>query len=190
MGEDLARFRMLDCPSCRTSLFLQDDRMALAGDMGVMHDVPLLFALGDAVTIGKARYRPVGHARYSYGRGTWDEFWALVDTGDAAWLSVDEGDLVLQRPLGAEVPNLAQPPALGDQFTHRGQNFTVVEAEQATCAALRGNFPERLYPGERYRFVNATGPDGTLLSGEFGGGTAQWYLGTWVDPFAVKVARP
>jgi len=43
--------------------------------------------------------------------------------------------------------------------------------------------------GEKFRFINATSRDGALLSGEFGEGKATWYMGEWVDPFAVKVTR-
>jgi hypothetical protein len=188
LGEDLARFRMLNCPSCGTSLFLQDDRLTLAGDQGVMHDVPLLFGLGDEVTVGGRGYRPVGHARYSYGRGAWDEFWVLDSTGNG-WISVDEGDVVVQDPLHRDAPDLQTPPPLGSNLAFRGVSFTVTEADEAACIALRGNFPEVLRVGERYRFVNATAGNGAFLSGEFGDGSAQWYLGGWVDPFAVGVTR-
>lgn len=189
LGEDLARFRMLNCPSCGTSLFLQDDRLDLAGEQGVMHEGPLLFGLGDDVLIGGRSFRPQGHARYSYGRGTWDEFWALDGHGEGRWISVDEGDVVVQRPLGRDAPDLGEPPALGSTFAHRGDEFTVTEFEEATCVALRGNFPELLHVGEKYRFINTTGRDGALLSVEFGEGKATWYMGEWVDPFAVKVTR-
>ncbi|MGQ0564524.1 MAG: DUF4178 domain-containing protein [Gemmobacter sp.] len=190
LGAELARYRMLNCPSCGTSLFLQDDRLDLAGEQGVMHDSPLLFGLGDEIGIGGQSFRAQGHARYGYGRGTWDEFWVVDGHGGGRWISVDEGDVVVQRPLGRDAPDLVEPPALGSTFTLRGDTFTVTEFEQATCVALRGNFPERLHAGETYRFINATGRDGTLLSGEFGDGTAWWYRGDWVDPFAVRVTRP
>jgi len=190
VGEALARFRMLNCPSCGTSLFLQDDRLTLAGELGVMHEVPLLFGLGDSVAIGGRAFTPVGHARYSYGRGTWDEFWALDASGSGGWISVDEGDVVVQRPLHRDAPDLTRPPTLGSRISVRAGDFTVTEVEQATCVALRGNFSEVLQRGERYRFVNATGKKAAILSGEFGDGVVRWYLGDWVDAFAVKVTRP
>jgi hypothetical protein len=189
LGEDLGRYRMLNCPSCGTSLFLQDDRLTLAGDLGVMHDAPLLFGLGDEVRIGGRSYHVVGHARYSYGRGTWDEFWAPDRGSDGVWISVDEGDVVVQVPQSRDLPDLTAPPELGSRFSFRHETFMVSEAEEATCVALRGNFPELLRLGERFRFVNATDESGALLSVECGEDSVNWYLGQWVDPFDVKVTR-
>jgi hypothetical protein len=154
-----------------------------------MHESPLLFGLEDKVLVGGRSFRPQGHARYSYGRGTWDEFWALDGHAEGRWISVDEGDVIVQRPLGRDAFDLVEPPNFGSTFTHQGEEFTVTETEEATCLALRGNFPELLRVGERYYFINATGQDGALLSGEFGEGKATWYIGEWVDPFAVRVTR-
>ncbi|NUB45296.1 DUF4178 domain-containing protein [Fertoebacter nigrum] len=189
LGPQFARLKMMNCPSCGTSLFVQDDQMRLAGEQGVMHDVPLLFGLGDRVVIGGLTYHPVGHARYSYGRGTWDEFWTTSDTGAGRWISVDEGDVVVQEPLDGGMPAFSTPPALGSAFRCLDGHFTVTEAEEATCVALRGNFPDLLLIGEVHHFINATAADATLLSGEFGPDGARWFLGEWVDPFDVRVDR-
>jgi hypothetical protein len=186
LGEQLAFVKMLTCPSCGTTLFLRDAAFEIAGDGGVLHELPLLIGLGDSFRIGRREFRTLGHARFSYGRGTWDEFWAMDGRGEGAWISVDEGDVVIQsevRP--GELPG-GRLPGLGGNVTWEERSFTVTEVETATCEALRGAFPELLTVGESYRFLNCTGDGGELLSVEDWPGGQSWFLGEWVDPFDIE----
>lgn len=180
--------RMTTCPSCGSTLFLEGERTRLVGEQGVMHDVPLLVGIGDRVRLGAEDVTLHGHARYSYGRGSWDEFWGLDSTGAPVWLSIDEGDVVLQRAL-AKPPTRrhAGPLGPGSVLDLAGEAFRVVEEETATCKALRGSFDEALTVGETYRFVSAQSRNGALLSGEFPDGGERWYLGRWYDPFTIAV---
>jgi hypothetical protein len=66
---------MLTCPSCDTTLYLQSDRLLSAGSAGEMHDSPALFGVGNQVKLGRTTWDVLGHARFSYGRGWWDEYW-------------------------------------------------------------------------------------------------------------------
>lgn len=47
-------------------------------------------------------FLPFGHARFSYGRGWWDEFWCIDPEGTGRWLSADEGDYALESPLNPD----------------------------------------------------------------------------------------
>ncbi len=187
LAPQFARLKMMTCPACGTSLFVQDDQFVLAGDQGVMHDAPMLFALGDTVMLEGMTFRPLGHVRYSYGRGWWDEFWALDERGAGAWISVDEGEVVVQRALDPGAwPALAAPAGLGTVITSRGTEFRVTEVETAVCDALRGELPDILTVGESHRFVNASDGREGLLSGEFWEGGQAWFAGRWFDPFDLR----
>ncbi|NSX53337.1 DUF4178 domain-containing protein [Parasulfitobacter algicola] len=178
---------MIDCDACGTTVFLQDGVFKNAGQRGEMHDTQMLFGLKDTVRILEERYYIAGHVRYSYGRGWWDEFWAVKGNGDGVWLSIDEGDVVSQRSL----PKQDHPPEdtflyVGETVTVQGQLFTATEVSTAECMAFRGEFPEILHVGEKYRFINYTSEHGALLSGEITDDDALWFIGTWIDPFDVK----
>jgi hypothetical protein len=184
----LDRLRMTTCAACGTTLFIHDDRMALAGEQGVMHEAPMLFRLGDTVILPNGRFTPMGHARFGYGRGVWDEFWGIDEDGLSCWLSVDEGDLVLQYPLAPDRrPEMDRVPLLGEDFELERTRFTVTELDEAECVALRGAFEDVPVVGETYTFFNCTGDDMRLLSGEFWGGGRAWYVGHWHDPFEIQV---
>ncbi|PWK57987.1 DUF4178 domain-containing protein [Roseicyclus mahoneyensis] len=183
--------RMFDCPSCDTTLFREGDALAPIGNHGEMHETPMLIGIGDTVEAIGSRWTVLGHVRYDYGRGFWDEMWAETPDGAGAWLSIDEGDVVIQRSLApaAVRAGLAGELRLGVQVRIEGEVYTVTEMDEATATAFRGELPERIELGERHRFVNASGGDGTLLSGEVWDGGETWFVGEWLDPFEIKVER-
>lgn len=179
---------MLTCDGCLTTLYLQDDRLLNAGQSGEMHDSPLLFGLGDRVRFGKTRVDILGHARFSYGRGWWDEFWGMDRQGNGVWVSVDEGDVVVQRALpDDDQPNIARSARIGQETMFQGMDLRVTERDSATCIAVRGSFDETLFVGQTYDFLNLEGPDGLLVSGEFSDDGEIWFAGEWFDPFEVEI---
>lgn len=135
-------------------------------------------------------YTVVGHVRYDYGRGWWDEMWCENQRGQGAWISIDEGDVVLQHPVPDEhYPPMTTAPALGADISLRNTTYRVSERNTATCVAMRGEFPEIIEVGDVHDFVNASGPRGMLASGEFWPGGRAWYEGEWLDPFELDVVR-
>ncbi len=183
-----ATAKMTTCASCTTTLYLVGDHLKNAGNSGEMHDAPLLFQVGQTVQIDTYVCDILGHARFDYGRGWWDEYFAFTRQGGEVWISVDEGDIVLQERLPEkEAPSSATQPGLGETMIAYGEPFRVTERSNATCIAVRGEFPEILYVGSEYSYVNCQGENGLLLSGEFSAGTPDWYIGQWVDPFELQV---
>lgn len=182
--------RMFDCPSCGTTLFRDAGALAPMGNNGEMHDYEMLFGLGDSVTAEGITYIIVGHARYDYGRGTWDEMYGENSQGKGAWISIDEGDVAIQYPYEGDAgPRRSDPLDVGETVNHNGMVYTVTESSTAKCIAVRGQFPEMVQVGDKHSFVNATGPAGELLSGEFWKGGRRWFEGLWLDPFTLKISR-
>lgn len=186
----ISRIKMMTCPSCGTSLFLEDAGARLAGDAGVLHDLPMLFKLGDRVRVGKHVFDVLGQARFSYGRGTWDEFFSMDGRGNPIWISLDEGDVAIQRELSPkEWPRYDGRLRPGIEITFQGDTYRLSELEEAECIGLNGNFPEALTVGERHLFANLMAEDGGILSAEMDGDQHSWFLGQWYHPFDIAVVR-
>lgn len=184
--DQLPLVAMLTCPSCATTLYLDGARLRDAGSAGVMHDAPQLFGIGQSIRLGRRVFTVHGQARFSYGRGWWDEFWGLTDTGESCWVSVDEGDIVLQDRLD-DRPPIGRNTRVGAGFGFADGDWHVTEIGHGECIALRGSFDERLGVGDRFDYINAEGPGGRLLSGEFHGAEQAWFLGQWFDPFEIVI---
>ena len=181
--------RMIVCSSCGSTSVLRDEAFRLAGSGGVMQEAESLVALGRTLRVGGLRLTPAGHARFSYGRGWWDEYWCPESAGKTGyWLSVDEGDYAVERPLPETDWPRARNLRLGQSLTVNGIEFTVTEAENATCLAVRGEFPEEIVPGETHLYYDLSAPGGALATFESWDGGRGWTLGDWVDPWDVRAA--
>ncbi|MGR3802472.1 DUF4178 domain-containing protein [Marinibacterium profundimaris] len=187
VAEALAAAPMAVCPSCDTTLYRLDGRLLSAGTAGEMHDAPLLFGLGDRIRVAGRWHEAVGHARFAYSTGWWDEFWVEDAEGDGRWVSIDEGDVVSQKPL--ETPPVARVPRRVGAIVSFGEGYRVTEIDEGRCIALRGRFPERLAVGDTYDYVNCMASNGELLSGETHAGETEWFLGQWLDPFELEIER-
>lgn len=165
---------------------LVDDAFRKAGEQGLMQDAPSLLKIGEPVSIDGREVTPVGQARFSYGRGWWDEFWCDAG-GEMIWVSVDEGDYAVERPMAKDQWPRRFAGRLGGQVTISDIKFTVTEAETGECIGLRGEFPEELQIGEKHLFYDLTGPKGELVTVEqWGEGARAWFIGYWIDPWRIE----
>ena len=181
-----AAMKMATCASCATTLYLVGDHLKDAGASGDMHDAPSLFQVGQTVRTKLGTVDVHGHARFDYGRGWWDEFFATTHNGTEVWISVDEGDIILQEAVPPkDAPPGRSRPDIGRVVTAFGEEFRVMERSEAQCIAVRGEFPEVLYVGSEYSYVNCQGDGAQMLSGEFSTGAPDWYIGQWIDPFDI-----
>lgn len=177
------------CSSCGSTLFIEDEQVRLAGKQSVLVDYPSLIQLHHPFTYQRDSYQPVGHIRYTYELGYWDEWWVLDNTGEGKWLSVDEGDFVLERPISIQsgLPNLALL-SLEQEYTILNQEWVITELDQAKCVGFTGELPEVIEVGETYDYAHLSGLNGELLTLEFPENQAvRSYMGQWLDPYSIKV---
>ena len=178
--------RMVTCDFCATTSVLKDDVFETAGTGGEMQDAPSLVQLGKAVRVQGLELLPVGHARFSYGRGWWDEFWCIENDGLGHWLSADEGDYALENELAKAHWPRDFRASIGKFVEIAGDTYTVTEAETGTCLAVRGEFPEELEVGETHLYFDLTGSDGQMATYEKWDGGEGWSVGRWIDPWDVR----
>ncbi|MEO0821992.1 MAG: DUF4178 domain-containing protein [Pseudomonadota bacterium] len=177
--------KLVACTHCNTTQMLVDDVFRNAGQQGVMQDIPGLLTLGREARIAGERVRPIGQIRLSYGRGWWDEFWCLFRKGPV-WISVDEGDVAVERPMPPDDWPKGFTPRLGAHVKIAGLDFTVAEAQTAECIAVRGELPEVIAIGERHNYYDLSGPQGALATLERWDGQEAWFFGDWIDPWEVE----
>ena len=189
LPELLAITKMVDCDSCGTTVVLDGPMLRQAGTRGDMLDIPALVHLGQDFHANRQTYTPVGHLRFSYGPGWWDEFWCLTPDGSGVWLSVDEGDYALERPLQRS----RWPVVMGKTTTFDGTSYEMSETDTATCIAFRGQLPEVAQLGEPHRYTNFVSAEGDALSRETwtenGTEAEAWFAGEWLDPWDIAPVK-
>lgn len=179
--------RMLNCDFCGSSVVLEDDVLRKAGDAGEMLDAPALITLGRAVRLPTGEFIAAGHVRYDYGRGQWDEYHGSLE-GEMVWVSVDEGDVALQRPMERTPRKGRELFRIGQSFTSDDVKYTCTEVSNATAVAFRGQLPEPIALGDTHLYANFSGEGGAIASGEIWEEGSSWFKGHWIDPFDVRPA--
>ncbi len=189
VGAHLAFAKMLDCESCGTTIIRDGAALRAAGDHGVMLDSPTLIEIGKTIDIKGSQYTPIGHIRFDYGAGWWDEYWCprSVTGPKGVWISVDEGDYAIEiRVTGRNEPKRPATLDLGVEVEFDREIYMLSETDRATCIAFRGGLPEEINIGEEHTYANFTSPTGGLLSLETWDGGYDWHFGEWVDPWKIK----
>ena len=179
--------KLIECPSCKSTIFLEDDAVRLAGKQSVLTTEPSIITLQEPFRYQETTYLPIGKIRYSYGRGFWEEWWLKDTQGEAHWLSVDEGDLVLEDM----VKN--SPMQVSFDALHLGKKidgWIVTELGEATCEGFSGTLPKRIEIGSSYAYAHLSGKNATLRTLEFTDNGLEIYEGFWLSPFDIQKIFP
>ena len=184
---ELKYAKLVVCPQCQTSLFLEDEAVRNAGERSTLSDEPSLFSVGIPFDYHNVTHVPHGRIRFDYGQGHWDEWWVTTNTGEAVWVSVDEGDIVMQTPLELKGAAPAYDKlTMGRTITMGSDTLKVTEKNLSQCIGFEGELPEVIAVGEEHAYVHLSGPQGLLLTVEYFEGRAGIFRGHWIDPFEVK----
>ena len=175
--------KLLQCNSCKSSIFLENDATKLAGDSSVLAPEISILTLNRAFFYDHKSYLPLGKIRYSYGRGFWEEWWVKDLQNNEYWLSIDEGDLVLQQKTQMHYDNnIVEHLSLGDVLNNE---WIVTEVGTATCEGYEGALPKHIAIGSSYKYVHLSGKNAKLLTLEYAQNIIEGYEGKWISPFDI-----
>ncbi len=170
------------CEYCGSTIFLEDEAVRLAGKQSVLSQEASLIQLQRAFRYQKQSYLPVGHVRYQYEDGFWDEWW-VIDHDKGLWVSVDEGDFAFEKRVTAPEKARFENFRLGDEI----KGWKVTERGHAVCEGFEGELPELVHQGERFDYVHLSRAGGELFSLEFFENEVKAFKGKWADPFEIEV---
>ena len=176
--------KLIKCLSCGSSIFLEDDAVKLIGQSSVLSPEPSLIQLHKPFSYQKNNYIPLGKIRYSYGRGFWEEWFLKDEKNKEFWLSIDEGDFVLQEKI-----KLPLPVKNNAAFTVGAKygKYLVTEKGKGTCVGFEGELPESIQIDEKHEYVHLSLGYGKLVTIEFQKGSIETFRGQWIDPLEIKV---
>lgn len=177
------------CESCRSVLYLKGTEANVLGQQAELTDYPSLFQLQHRYIYNKQMFEPVGMLRFSYGRGFWEEWWCLTDSAKGLWVSVDEGDFVMEEP--RKTPSDA--PALetlseGKSVRLFKEDWLVTEIGEAEYVGMLGELPELVDPQRKFHYVHLSRPGSQLVTLEYDDpqDSPAIFAGQWLDPFKIK----
>lgn len=175
--------KLIQCESCKSTIFLENDASTLGGDSSVLAPEISILALHKPFFYRQKTYLPLGKIRYGYERGFWEEWWVKDTQNNSYWLSIDEGDLVLQQKV-----DVTYPDTLFDRL-HLGlvtiDGWVVTELGKATCEGFEGALPKKIEIGSSYVYAHLSGKDAKLRTLERVEGKLEAYDGVWISPFDI-----
>lgn len=155
---------MAVCGACRSVVTFGEGAARVAGRMSVLPAARSRLWVGGTGAVKGRRFTAIGRVRYGWSRGFWDEWLLAGDDGEPIWLSEDEGELSLERPLdGAPDVDVASLEP-GASVTAGGRSWRVTERGVARCEGGEGQLPFAAVEGEDVPFVDLEGPDRSVAT--------------------------
>jgi len=177
--------KLVECQSCKSSIFLEDDSVKFIGKASTLSPEPSLLELRVPISIEDKIYTPLGKIRYSYGRGFWEE-WFLIGGKHhnlEFWLSVDEGDFVLESKANIVLPfKNIERLSVGKKYG----KFVVTEIGEGECMGFEGELPEPIAIGDIHKYAHLSEGGSDLMTIESSSDEIKIFRGNWIDPFSIK----
>ena len=178
--------KLVRCPACRSSIFLEDEGARVAGERSVLADLPSLLQLHQPLRYQNELYTPIGHIRYVTERYSWDEWWVYDQHGKPYWISVDDGDYLIEEeiPFRLSVYSI-DALRLGGSI----EGWQVTEIGEGLCQGFEGELPQIVTIGERHHYAHLSKPGGEMMTLSFEHNTKKLYRGRWIDPYELYKAQ-
>jgi hypothetical protein len=177
--------KLIVCEYCSTAIFLNDGVVENAGKKSIAVELPSLFTIGIPMQWHNMSLTPRGCVTYSWGKGLWQEWWVQSSTGEDFWVSFDEGDIVIQRPLELDDLPAYDATEINQLHSVDSQEYKVTERGIGRCISFSGELPERLEEQEVHHYVHLSYSN-KLITVEYADGETQAFSGEWIDPFDLK----
>ena len=175
--------KLVSCSSCKSSIFLEDDGSFNIGEQSSLSPEPSLIELHIPITIENKSYLPLGKIRYSYGRGFWEEWFLTDNQNQKFWLSIDEGDFVIQEKATIKLP-FSNP--LSAKVGNKYGGYLVSERGTGKCVGFEGELPELIKIGESHFYLHLNVGEGKLITVEVTAQKTETFVGQWIDPLIIK----
>ena len=179
--------RVAACPYCGNTLIVNRIAVELLGKMSLLTQTPSCLAVGWRARCLDREIVALGRIQYRYHSGLWDEWWIrFLDDGSTAWISQDEGEYMLERPLGKITPpdwNKVQP---GDKFRVGKFRLWIEEKDEATMAGMEGELPIEARPEQPMRYLELTDNRIKLTIEYFADGSFLAFQGRYLKPGALE----
>ena len=175
--------KLVACNSCKSSIFLSDEGAELIGKASTLSPEPSLIKLHDPIIIDNKNYLPLGKVRYAYGRGFWEEWFLKGENNREFWLSIDEGDFVLEKR--AEISLPFKTPRIVRVGKRYGQ-YLATEIGEGVCVGYEGELPSPINIGKTHNYIHLSKGGGNLVTVEFSDEIDKIFQGRWIDPLTIK----
>ncbi|MEZ4688356.1 MAG: DUF4178 domain-containing protein [Bacteroidia bacterium] len=146
------------CESCRSYLVRHDMNLEKIGEQSDFMQDMSPFQVGTTGKYDNMGFTLFGRLKVKYPKGTWNEWYALMDDGSEAWLAEAQGFYMMSFPILSEhIPDLSHVSLGKDVDLGKHGRFRVMDVKQVEICRQRGELPFALKPG--YKATSIDGFD-------------------------------
>ncbi len=155
---------MLVCDHCSTRLYVSDEAAQAIGEQSILPEDDSRLHLGASGRVLKHSFMAVGHVRYKYDEGFWDEWYLELNNGKYVWLMEDERDLSLE--IATDKDDIPEPDKLVASLPAvkvKGVAYLAQFTGEAVCEGAAGQLPFVVEPGHKYKWADLATLDGKRI---------------------------
>ena len=180
------------CEFCRSTLRRNGDELQRIGQMAELFDDHSPLQLGVQGTLAAdssasalatgtpgepaltGNFALIGRLQYRYSEGVWSEWHLLLDDGNRAWLSEDNGSYALTREIGErnDLPD-AESFKVGQGLQIAEQPYQVASIVQAQLISAAGELPFAAALNQPFWLVDARSVNGRIVTLDYSGGKSK-----------------
>jgi len=181
--------KLIQCPSCRSTLFLEDESIVNFGETSILSQETTLLQLHKEFNYKGWHFRPIGKIRYAYELGFWEEWFVLDKEGQESWISVDEGDFVIEKALELNVKEIIETMSkrVGQTVKIQLQEYLISEKEQGVTQGFEGELARVIKPNTKLDYMHLTATKKNQhITLEKENGNYSAYIGEWIDAYKIE----
>lgn len=178
------------CGYCQSAVTRTDQSFESLGRVARITHSKSGLRLGLEGSYEQQKFVLCGHTRLQHpAGGHWDEWYAAFEAGYFGWLAEAQGRFILsfQHPAPDEIPpyeaiEVGSHIVLPSPYQQPPLAFTVNEKSAAEQITAEGELPTPLRLGERYRYIDLSGPNNEFATLDYRHGPIPTlYVGTEVS---------
>ena len=156
------------CGYCQSTVVRQGEVLSRLGKMGELFDDHSPLQLLTTGRLENRSFTLIGRLQFKTDEGSWTEWNALFDDGQAGWLAEDNGAYVFAFALAnqRELP-AAERFVVGAKTTINGKPYNVASNVRAMLISAQGELPKLPELGQPFTVVELRG-DSEVLSLDYG----------------------
>jgi len=181
---------MAVCDYCGSAFYFKDEAVELKGKAGVLVETSSPLYVGATGTLRGRGFRVMGRIQYRCEGSIWEEWFLRTDDDAELWISEDEMEFCLERPVEnpGPIPPFDQVRP-GDVLQVAGTAVSVDEKDVASLESVEGSLPFPLELDRQFPYLDASGPNETLTI-EYVADGVEVHRGVWMDASDIVLDNP
>jgi hypothetical protein len=168
------------CVYCQSMVVRHDMNLEAIGEAAELLDDMSPFQVGTMGKYGGVGFTLVGRIKVVYPKGTWSEWYALMDDGREGWLAEAQGNYMMTfedkewdgKGLGGKL----YPP---HPFDIKGKRFIVEDSKKVVYFGSEGELPFPFVPKEEATSIDLRADDDTFATISMSEHGNQLFLGRY-----------